>query len=117
MIGTMRPGSVVVDVAIDQGGCIATARPTSHGDPTYEVDGVIHYCVTNMPGAVPRTSTLALSNVTLPYGLELADHGLAEAIAADPALAKGVNVLNGQITYEAVAEAFGLVWTPVERAM
>ena len=93
MIASMRPGSVVVDVAIDQGGCIETAKPTSHSDPTYVVDGVIHYCVTNMPGAVPRTSTLALSNVTLPYGLQLADLGLKEAATRDQALAKGVNVL------------------------
>jgi alanine dehydrogenase len=114
MIGSMRTGSVVVDVAIDQGGCIATARPTSHSQPTYEVDGVIHYCVTNMPGAVPRTSTLALSNVTLPYGLELAEHGLEVAIGRDPALAKGVNVLNGHVTYQAVADAFGLRHTPLE---
>jgi alanine dehydrogenase len=117
MIGSMRPGSVVVDVAIDQGGCIATAKPTSHSDPTYLVDGVIHYCVTNMPGAVPRTSTLALSNVTLPYGLELADHGLEAAIRDDPALAKGVNVLNGHVTYQAVAEAFGIAYTPLDAAL
>jgi alanine dehydrogenase len=108
MIASMRPGSVVVDVAIDQGGCIETARPTSHSDPIYLVDGVIHYCVTNMPGAVPRTSTLALSNVTLPYALELAAGGLADAARRDPALAKGINVLNGVVTYQAVAEAFGL---------
>jgi alanine dehydrogenase len=108
MIGSMRAGSVVVDVAIDQGGSIETARPTSHSDPTYLVDGVIHYCVTNMPGAVPRTSTLALSNSTLPYGLELANLGLVDAAHHDPALAKGINVLNGQITYQAVAEAFGM---------
>jgi alanine dehydrogenase len=112
MISSMRPGSVVVDVAIDQGGCIETAHPTSHSDPTYLVDGVIHYCVTNMPGAVPRTSTLALSNVTLPYALELADLGLAQAAKDDPALAKGINVLNGVVTYEAVAEAFGLQYQP-----
>jgi alanine dehydrogenase len=108
MIASMRPGSVVIDVAIDQGGCIATAKPTSHSDPTYLVDGVIHYCVTNMPGAVPRTSTLALSNVTLPYALELADLGLFAAAQRDEALAKGINVLNGTVTYQAVAEAFGL---------
>jgi alanine dehydrogenase len=108
MVASMRAGSVAVDVAIDQGGCIETAHPTSHSDPTYLVDGVIHYCVTNMPGAVPRTSTLALSNVTLPYALELADFGLERAAEADAALAKGVNVLNGVVTYEAVAEAFGL---------
>jgi alanine dehydrogenase len=115
MIASMRPGSVVVDVAIDQGGCIETARPTSHSDPTYVVDGVTHYCVTNMPGAVPRTSTLALSNVTLPYALELADLGLAEAAKQDAALAKGINVLNGTVTYQAVAEAFGLPYAPWER--
>jgi alanine dehydrogenase len=117
MISTMRPGSVVVDVAIDQGGCIATARPTSHSDPVYSVEGVIHYCVTNMPGAVPRTSTLALANVTLPYALELAEHGLQKAVQRDPALAKGVNVLGGHITYEAVATAFGMEYTPLEAVL
>jgi alanine dehydrogenase len=108
MIHSMRSGTVVVDVAIDQGGCIETAKPTSHSDPTYLVDGVIHYCVTNMPGAVPRTSTLALSNVTLPYALDLAEHGLLAAAERDPALAKGINVLNGEVTYQAIAEAFAL---------
>ncbi len=114
MISSMRPGSVVVDVAIDQGGCIETARPTSHSDPTYVVHGVTHYCVTNMPGAVPRTSTFALSNVTLPYALELADLGLFEAAKRDASLAKGINVLNGTITYQAVADAFGLPFAPWE---
>jgi alanine dehydrogenase len=114
MVRAMRPGSVVVDVAIDQGGCIETAHPTSHSNPIYEVSGVTHYCVTNMPGAVPRTSTFALSNVTLPYALNLADRGFGEAIRRDPALAKGVNVYAGRITYEAVAEAFGLPYTPLE---
>jgi alanine dehydrogenase len=114
MVRAMRPGAVVVDVAIDQGGCIETARPTSHSDPTYEVNGVTHYCVTNMPGAVPRTSTFALSNVTLPYAVALADRGFAGAIERDPALAKGVNVHAGRITYAAVAEAFGLAHTPLE---
>lgn len=113
MIRTMRPGSVVVDVAIDQGGCIETARPTSHSAPTYDVGGVIHYCVTNMPGAVPRTSTYALSNVTLPYTLKLADQGFVVAVRRDPALAKGVNVYAGRVTYEAVAAAFGLPYTPL----
>ncbi len=113
MIGTMRPGAVVIDVAIDQGGCIETAWPTSHSNPVYTVDGVIHYCVTNMPGAVPRTSTFALSNVTLSYALELADLGLETAIARDPVLAKGVNVLDGRVTYAAVAEAFGLEASPL----
>jgi alanine dehydrogenase len=108
MISSMRAGSVVVDVAIDQGGCFETSKPTSHSDPVYEVDGVIHYCVTNMPGAVARTSTLALSNVTLPYGLALADKGLVDAAKAHPELARGINVLNGVVTYSAVADAFGL---------
>ncbi|HEY8446807.1 MAG TPA: alanine dehydrogenase [Thermomicrobiales bacterium] len=114
MISKMRRGSVVVDVAIDQGGCFETSRPTTHSDPVYEFDGVIHYCVTNMPGAVPRTSTFALSNVTLPYALELATLGLEEAARRDPALAKGINVLNGAITHEAVADAFGLRYQPWE---
>jgi alanine dehydrogenase len=113
MVRTMRPGSVVVDVAIDQGGCIETSRPTSHTHPTYLVDDVVHYCVTNMPGAVPRASTLALSNATLPYGLELADRGLIGAVSRDPALARGVNVLDGKIVYPAVAAAFGLPCTPL----
>jgi alanine dehydrogenase len=113
MVSTMRKGSVIVDVAIDQGGCIETVRPTSHSNPTFEVDGVVHYCVTNMPGAVPRTSTFALSNVTLPYGLQLASMGM-EAVSKDPALAKGVNVYKGQVTYPAVAEAFGLEYTPLD---
>jgi alanine dehydrogenase len=117
MVASMRDGSVVVDVAIDQGGCIATARPTTHSDPTFLVHGVVHYCVTNMPGAVPRTSTIGLANATLPYGLLLADHGLYEAIRLDPSLARGVNVLNGKVTYKAVADAFGLDYTPLPQAM
>ena len=117
MVASMRPGSVVVDVAIDQGGCIATARPTTHSNPTYSVHGVVHYCVTNMPGAVPRTSTLGLSNATLPFGLALADLGLYAAIEHDPALAKGINILNGKITHSGVADAFGLQYTPVADAL
>lgn len=113
MIGTMKPGSVVVDVAVDQGGCIETTRPTSHSRPTFEVDGVVHYCVTNMPGAVPRTSTYALSNATMPYVLRLADRGL-DAIREDPALALGVNTYHGALTYEAVARAFDLPFTPLD---
>ena len=116
MISSMKTGSVVVDVAIDQGGCFETSRPTSHSNPIYDVDGVIHYCVTNMPGAVARTSTLALSNVTLPYGLALADKGLADAARAIPELAKGINVLNGTVTYQAVADAFGLSYQPWDAA-
>ncbi|MGB3330203.1 MAG: NAD(P)-dependent oxidoreductase, partial [Thermomicrobiales bacterium] len=117
MISSMRPGSVVVDVAIDQGGCFETSRPTSHSHPTFVVDGVTHYCVTNMPGAVSRTSTFALSNVTLPYGLALADRGLAAATEANPALAHGVNVLNGHVTYPGVAEAFGLPYVDLKTAI
>jgi alanine dehydrogenase len=113
MIASMPDGSVVVDVAIDQGGCIETARPTSHSEPTYIVDGVVHYCVTNMPGAVPRTSTIALSNVTLPYGLYLAENG-TDAFRTDPVLAKGVNVYDGKVTYQAVADAFDLEYVPLE---
>ena len=111
VVSTMRDGSVIVDVAIDQGGCVATARPTSHSNPIYNVDGVTHYCVTNMPGAMPRTSTLALSNVTLPYGLALAANGL-DALREDNALLLGLNAYQGSVTYEAVAEAFDLDYTP-----
>lgn len=114
MIRTMNPGSVVVDVAVDQGGCIETTHPTTHSNPTFLVDGVIHYCVANMPGAVPRTSTYALSSATLPYILKLADWGVEAAIQADPALAKGVNTYLGRITYPAVAEAFELEYTPLD---
>jgi alanine dehydrogenase len=112
MVAAMKPGSVVVDVAIDQGGCIATARPTTHSDPTYVVYDVVHYCVTNMPGAVPRTSTIGLSNATLPYGLDLADYGLFRAVSRDPELARGVNVINGKVTHPGVAEALGIDYTP-----
>ena len=113
-ISSMPQGSVVVDVSVDQGGCIETCHPTTHDDPTYDVDGVVHYCVSNMPGAVARTSTFALNNVTLSYGLEIAEQGLADAVAADEALALGVNTHAGQITYEAVAESLGLGYTPLE---
>jgi alanine dehydrogenase len=116
MVIAMKPGSVVVDVAIDQGGCIATARPTTHSDPTYVAHGVVHYCVTNMPGAVPRTSTIGLSNATLPYGLGLADYGLDGAIARDPELARGVNVINAKVTHPGVAEALGIDYTPLSDA-
>jgi alanine dehydrogenase len=117
MLGDMKESSVLVDVAIDQGGCAETSRPTTHDDPVYTVDGVIHYCVANMPGAVPITSTRALTNVTLPYAEELADHGAVEAIRRDPALARGVNIVAGRITYEAVAEAHGLEYTPLDDAL
>src|SRR5215217_6809602 len=114
MLATMKDGSVLCDVAIDQGGAAETSHPTTHSDPVYVVDGVIHYCVANMPGAVPITSTKALTNVTLPYVEAIADQGLAAAVARDKALAGGVNVIDGKITYEAVAEAHGLEYTPLE---
>jgi len=114
MISAMIPGSVIVDVAVDQGGCVETTHPTTHSNPTFLVDDVIHYCVANMPGAVPRTSTYALSNATLPYAVKLANMGAEAAIQASPALAKGVNTYKGKITYPSVAEAFGLKHTPLE---
>jgi alanine dehydrogenase len=117
MVAGMTPGSVIVDVAIDQGGSVETIRPTTHTNPTYVVDGVIHYGVTNMPGAVPRTSTYALSNATLPYAQKLANLGFDRAIKSDPALARGVNVFKGEITYAAVAEAFGLAYRPLNELL
>jgi alanine dehydrogenase len=114
MVREMKDGAVFADVAIDQGGCAETSRPTTHSEPVYTVDGVTHYCVANMPGAVPITSTKALTNATLPYVEAIAGHGLAEAVARDPALARGVNVLDGKITYEAVADAHGLDYQPLE---
>ena len=120
MLSLMRPGSALVDVAIDQGGCFETSHATTHDDPIFEVGGIVHYCVANMPGAVPVTSTKGLTNVTLPYVEAIADKGLSRAIADDPALARGVNTLAGNLTYRAVAEAHGLPYTPladVERAM
>jgi alanine dehydrogenase len=113
MIREMKDGAVLADVAIDQGGCAETSRPTTHDDPVYVVDGVTHYCVANMPGAVPITSTKALTNVTLPYVEAIADHGLPEAVARDATLARGVNVLDGKVTYRAVAEAHGLDFVPL----
>src|SRR5437870_9039962 len=114
MLRDMKDGSVFCDVAIDQGGCAETSRPTTHSDPVYTVEGVIHYCVANMPGAVPITSTKGLTNATLPYVEAIADHGLREAVARDRALARGLNVIDGKVTYEAVAEAHGLEYTPLE---
>jgi alanine dehydrogenase len=116
-LGLMRRGSVLVDVSIDQGGCFETSRPTTHSDPTYEVDGIRHYCVTNMPGATPITSTYALTNATLPYLLDLANIGVRAAATANPGLARGVNVAGGHITYAPVAEAVGLPYTPLEEAL
>jgi alanine dehydrogenase len=114
---TMKPGSVIVDVAVDQGGCVETIKPTTHEDPIYVVDGVIHYAVANMPGAVPRTSTLALTNATFPYALTLANKGWKEACQQDRALALGLNVIKGKVTYPGVAEAFSLEYTPVEKVL
>src|SRR2546430_2416656 len=116
-LGLMKPQAVLVDVAIDQGGCFETSRPTTHTDPTYEVDGIIHYCVTNMPGAVPITSTYALTNATLPYVLALADHGVAEAARRDPGLRLGVNVAGGHVTHPAVADGVGMKYVPPEEAL
>ncbi|WP_293171051.1 alanine dehydrogenase [Oceanithermus sp.] len=116
MLPTMKEGSVIVDVAVDQGGCVETIKPTTHAEPTYVVDGVVHYGVANMPGAVPRTSTFALTNQTLPYAMKLAEKGVA-ALREDPALLKGLNTYHGKLTYAAVAEAFGLPYTPPEAAL
>ncbi|TMK55531.1 MAG: alanine dehydrogenase [Actinobacteria bacterium] len=116
-LALMKPGAVLVDVAIDQGGCFETSRPTTHRDPTFEVDGITHYCVANMPGAVPITSTHALTNATLPYALALADLGVEEAIRRDPGLRLGVNVAGGKVTHPAVAEGVGMEYVPVEGAL
>jgi alanine dehydrogenase len=113
----MKPGAVLVDVSIDQGGCFETSRPTTHSNPTFEVDGVTHYCVTNMPGAVPITSTWALTNATMPYVVQLANRGIAGAAADDPDLRRGINVMGGQVTYDAVAGAAGLPYVPVEEML
>ncbi|HET6670012.1 MAG TPA: alanine dehydrogenase [Pyrinomonadaceae bacterium] len=117
MLKDVPNGAVIVDVAVDQGGCIETTHPTTHSDPTYYVEGVLHYCVANMPGAVPRTSTFALTNATLPYALKLANQGFLEAIASDPGLKEGVNTYAGHCTYEAVASAQGLLYTPLDRLL
>ena len=116
-LGLMKPQAVLVDVSIDQGGCFETSRPTTHSDPTYEVDGITHYCVTNMPGAVPITSTYALTNATMPYVLHLASAGVARALAENPGLKLGVNVAAGQVTYEPVADAVGVTCVDVDEAL
>jgi alanine dehydrogenase len=113
LIAEMSPGSVVVDVAVDQGGCIETCVPTTHDNPTFVKHGVVHYCVANMPGAVPQTSTYALTNTTRPYARKIADMGLIEAIKADKALARGLNTYNGQVTYEAVAKDLGYTYMSI----
>ena len=114
MLGTMKPGSVLVDVAIDQGGCFETSKATTHNDPIYTVDGVVHYCVANMPGAVPRTSTMALTNATLPYAVEIANKGWRLAMKWSDEIGLGANVVDGKVTYKAVAEAFDLEYTPID---
>jgi alanine dehydrogenase len=117
MLSTMKPGAVMVDVAIDQGGCFETSKATTHADPIYTVDGIVHYCVANMPGGVARTSTYALNNVTLPHALRIADLGWKEALSRDPHLANGLNVWNHQVTYEAVARDLGLDYTATATAL
>jgi alanine dehydrogenase len=117
LVGKMEPGSVIVDVAVDQGGCIETCRPTDHDRPTYEVHGVVHYCVPNMPGAVPQTSTRALTNVTIPYALKIADRGLEGAARSDPSLMLGLNTHAGHVTYAPVAEAHGLEYVPAAQVL
>jgi len=113
----MKDGSVLVDVAVDQGGCVETVKPTTHADPTFVVEGVIHYCVANMPGAVPRTSTLALTNATFPYAMQLADRGWEDACRANPSLALGLNAVGGKLTYAAVGDAFGLPSVPLDEVL
>ena len=117
MLGTMKKGAVLIDVAIDQGGCFETSRPTTHDHPVFEIDGILHYCVANMPGAVPLTSTLALTNATLPYALTLADKGWQRAAQDDPGIGAGVNMVAGRITCQGVAEAFGLAYTPLTEVL
>jgi alanine dehydrogenase len=117
MVRRMKPGSVIVDIAIDQGGCFETSRPTTHASPTYVDEGVVHYCVTNMPGAVARTSTFALNNATLPFVLALADKGWRKALQDDVYLRRGLNVHGGAVTFEAVATDLGLPLNPIERVL
>ena len=114
MLKTMKKGAVLVDVAIDQGGCFETSKATTHGEPIYTVDGVVHYCVANMPGAVPKTSTLALTNATLPYAVEIANKGWQQAMQENPEIKAGANVIKGKVTYQGVSDAFGLTYTPID---
>ncbi len=115
MLKMMKKGSVLIDVSIDQGGCFETSKETTHADPTYTVDGIVHYAVSNMPGALPRTSTLALNNATLPYALEIANKGWQKAMRENPEIKRGANVVNGQVTYNGVAEAFGLKYVSIDK--
>jgi alanine dehydrogenase len=117
MLKTMKKGAVLVDVAIDQGGCFETSKPTTHSHPTFIVDGVVHYCVANMPGAVPKTSTLALTNATLPYAVEIANRGWERAMKENREIKAGANVVKGKVTYKAVADAFGLEYVPIDRML
>jgi alanine dehydrogenase len=117
MLKTMKKGAVLVDVAIDQGGCFETSKATTHGEPIYTVDGVVHYCVANMPGAVPKTSTLALTNATLPYAVEIANKGWKKAMQDNPEIKFGANVVKGKVTYQGVSEAFGLEYTPIDKLL
>jgi len=117
MLKLMKPGSVIVDVAVDQGGCVESIHPTTHENPTFEVDGIIHYGVANMPGAVPMTSTIALTNATLPFAIQLAKHGYPKAVQHNKALALGVNIANGAVTYKGVADAFGLAYVPLDEVL
>ena len=117
MLKLMEPGTVLVDVAIDQGGCFETSHPTTHSDPVYELDGIIHYAVANIPGAVPNTSTAALTNATMKYAVALADKGWKKACADDEALKMGLNIVDGKVTYKAVADLFDLPYTEVEKVL
>ncbi len=117
LVKRMKPGAAFVDISIDQGGCAETSRPTNHRDPIYVEEEVVHYCVTNMPAIVPNTSTYALTNSTLSYGLELANRGIPAALIRNKALGKGLNTYGGKVTYEGVANAFNLPWTPVEEVI
>jgi alanine dehydrogenase len=117
MLGTMKKGAVLVDVSIDQGGCFETSRETTHADPIYQIDGIVHYAVSNMPGALPRTSTLALNNATLPYAEQIASKGWKKAMRQNPEIAAGANVVEGKVTYKGVAGAFGLEYVPVNKLL
>jgi alanine dehydrogenase len=117
MLKTMKKGAVLVDVAIDQGGCFETSKPTTHAEPIYNVNGVVHYCVANMPGAVPKTSALALTNATLPYAVEIANKGWKKAMRENPEIKLGANVIKGKVTYQGVADAFGLKYTPIDQLL
>jgi alanine dehydrogenase len=117
MLKSMKKGSILVDVSIDQGGCFETSKETTHADPTYTVEGIVHYAVSNMPGALPRTSTLALNNATLPYAVEIANKGWEKAMQENPEIKRGANLVKGKVTYKGVADAFGLKYTPIDKLL